>query len=133
MKTSKTRAVVFSTVVLLTISLRFSHLSPAASVEDVALLKSAERQKILVEGARKEGKLTFYTTLIIEQVVRPLRDAFEKEFPFIQMEYFRGNSDRVMQKLFAEYQAKRYAVDVVDGSNDRGNDWVDSFQKNFIQ
>ncbi|MGZ8427514.1 MAG: hypothetical protein ACXWYD_21420 [Candidatus Binatia bacterium] len=69
MKTSKTRAVVFSTVVLLTISLRFSHLSPAASVDDVALLKSAERQKILVEGARKEGKLTFYTTLIIEQVV----------------------------------------------------------------
>ena len=79
MKTSKTRAVVFSTVILLTISLRFSHLSPAASVEDVALLKSAERQKILVEGARKEGKLTFYTTLIIEQVVRPLKDAFEKE------------------------------------------------------
>ncbi|MGZ8499558.1 MAG: hypothetical protein ACXW5W_14070 [Candidatus Binatia bacterium] len=69
MKTSKTRAVVFSTVVLLTISLRFSHLSPAASVDDVALLKSAECQKILVEGARKEGKLTFYTTLIIEQVV----------------------------------------------------------------
>ncbi|MGZ8485424.1 MAG: hypothetical protein ACXW6R_15985 [Candidatus Binatia bacterium] len=133
MKTSKTRAVVFSTVVLLTISLRFSHLSPAASVDDVALLKSAERQKILVEGARKEGKLTFYTTLIIEQVVRPLKDAFEKEYPFIQMEYFRGNSDRVTQKLFAEYQAKRYAVDVVDGSNDRGNDWVDYFQKNFIQ
>ncbi len=51
MKISKTRAVVFSTVVLLTISLRFSQLSPAASVEDVALLKSAERQKILVEGA----------------------------------------------------------------------------------
>ncbi|MGZ8427515.1 MAG: hypothetical protein ACXWYD_21425 [Candidatus Binatia bacterium] len=49
------------------------------------------------------------------------------------MEYFRGNSDRVTQKLFAEYQAKRYAVDVVDGSNDRGNDWVDYFQKNFIQ
>ncbi|MGZ8487779.1 MAG: hypothetical protein ACXWW4_04520 [Candidatus Binatia bacterium] len=133
MKTSKTRAVVFSTVVLLTISLRFSHLSPAASVDDVALLKFAERQKILVEGARKEGKLTFYTTLIIEQVVRPLKDAFEKEYPFIQMEYFRGNSDRVTQKLFAEYQAKRYAVDVVDGSNDRGNDWVDYFQKNFIQ
>ncbi len=79
MKISKTRAVVFSTVVLLTISLRFSHLSPVASVDDVALLKSAERQKILVEGARKEGKLTFYTTLIIEQVVRPLKDAFEKE------------------------------------------------------
>jgi ABC-type Fe3+ transport system substrate-binding protein len=33
------------------------------------------------------------------------------------MEYFRGNSDRLAQKLFAEYQAKRYAVDIVDGSS----------------
>ena len=87
------------------------------SVEDVALLKSAERQKILVEGAKKEGKLSFYTTLIIEQVVRPMKEAFEKEYPFIQVEYFRGNSDRIAQKLFAEYQAKRYAVDVIDGSS----------------
>src|SRR6478735_1814206 len=97
----------------------FFHLQSlsGASVEDVALLKSADRQKILVEGAKKEGKLSFYTTLIIEQVVRPMKDAFEKEYPFIQIEYFRGNSDRVAQKLFAEYQAKRYAVDVVDGSS----------------
>jgi ABC-type Fe3+ transport system substrate-binding protein len=89
----------------------------AASVEEVALLKSADRQKILVDGAKKEGKLTFYTTLIVEQVVRPLKDAFEKEYPFVQVEYFRGNSDRIAQKLFAEYQAKRYAVDVIDGSS----------------
>jgi len=46
-----------------------------------------------------------------------MKDAFEKEYPFIQMEYFRGNSDRIAQKLFAEYQAKRYAVDVIDGSS----------------
>jgi ABC-type Fe3+ transport system substrate-binding protein len=89
----------------------------AASVEEVALLKSADRQKILVDGAKKEGKLTFYTTLIVEQVVRPLKDAFEKEYPFVQVEYFRGNSDRIAHKLFAEYQAKRYAVDVIDGSS----------------
>ena len=97
----------------------FFHLQSlnGASVEDVALLKSADRQKILVEGAKKEGKLSFYTTLIVEQVVRPLKDAFEKEYPFIQVEFFRGNSDRITQRLFAEYQAKRYAVDVVDGSS----------------
>jgi hypothetical protein len=97
----------------------FFHLQSlnGASVEDVALLKSADRQKILVEGAKKEGKLSFYTTLIVEQVVRPLKDAFEKEYPFIQVEFFRGNSDRITQRLFAEYQVKRYAVDVVDGSS----------------
>jgi iron(III) transport system substrate-binding protein len=91
-------------------------ISWAATVEEVALLKSTERQKILVEGARREGKLSFYTTLIVDQMVRPLKAAFEKEYPFIEMEFFRGNSDRIVQRLVSEYQAKRYAVDVIDGT-----------------
>jgi hypothetical protein len=79
----------------------------AASVEEIALLKSAERQKILVEGAKKEGKLMFYTALIVDQVVRPVKAAFEKEYPFIQLEFFRANSDRLAQKILAEYQVRR--------------------------
>ena len=47
-------------------------LSWAASVEDVALLKSANREKILIEGAKKEGKISLYTGLIVDQVVRPV-------------------------------------------------------------
>ncbi len=88
----------------------------AATVEDVAMMKSPDRQKILIEGARKEGKLTWYTTLIVDQVSRPVKEAFEKEYPFIQTELFRGNSERVVQKILAEYQAKRYDVDIVDGT-----------------
>jgi len=53
--------------------------SGAASVEDIAMMKSADRQKILIEGAKKEGKITWYTTLIVDQVVRPVKEAFEKE------------------------------------------------------
>ena len=49
----------------------------AASVEEVALLKSTNREKVLVEGAKKEGKVNFYTGLIVDQVVRPVKDAFE--------------------------------------------------------
>src|SRR4249919_3357471 len=93
-----------------------NQISWAATVEEVAMLKSSDRQKILVEGAKKEGKLSFYTTLIVDQVVRPLKEAFEKEYPFVQVEFFRGNSDRIVQRLVSEYQAKRYAVDVVDGT-----------------
>jgi iron(III) transport system substrate-binding protein len=91
-------------------------LALAASVEDVALLKSTNREKILVEGAKKEGKVSFYTGLIVDQVVRPVKDAFEKEYPFLQIEFFRGNSERVAQKVLTEYQAKRYEVDVISGS-----------------
>ncbi len=89
----------------------------AATVAEIALMKSADREKILVEGAKKEGKIVFYTGLIVDQVVRPVKAAFEKEYPFLQVEFFRGNSDRLAQKMLAEYQAKRYEVDVVSGSS----------------
>lgn len=88
----------------------------AATVEEIALLKSPGREKILVEGAKKEGKLTFYTGLIVDQVVRPLKEAFEKDYPFVQLEFFRGNSERVAQKMLLEYQAKRFDVDLISGS-----------------
>lgn len=88
----------------------------AASVEETALYNKPDRQKILVEGAKKEGKVSWYTSLIVDQVVRPVKEAFEKEYPFIQVEFFRGNSERLVQKMFAEYQGKRYEVDIVDGT-----------------
>jgi iron(III) transport system substrate-binding protein len=49
----------------LALALSLAQLAHAASLEEVALLKSADRQRILVEGAKKEGKLSFYTTLIV--------------------------------------------------------------------
>src|SRR5512132_1414693 len=88
----------------------------AATVEDIALFKSPGREKILVEGAKKEGKVTFYTGLIVDQVVRPLKEAFEKEYPFVQVDFFRGNSENIARRVLTEYQAKRYDVDVVRGS-----------------
>ena len=88
----------------------------AATVEDIALMKSADRQKTLVEGAKKEGKLSWYSTLIVDQLVRPVKEAFEKEYPFIQVEFYRGNSENVVRKVIAEYQAKRYDVDIIDGT-----------------
>src|SRR4030095_2620114 len=94
----------------------FTHLSWSATVEDVALVKSADRQKLLVEGAKKEGKVTFYTGLIVDQVVRPLKEGFEKEYPFVQVDFFRGNSENIARRVLSEYQAKRYDVDIVSGS-----------------
>jgi ABC-type Fe3+ transport system substrate-binding protein len=90
--------------------------SAAATVEEIALMNRADRQKILIEGAKREGKISWYTTLIVDQVVRPVKDAFEKEYPFLHVEFFRGNAERLVQKMLAEYQAKRYDVDIIDGT-----------------
>ena len=110
------RRAFFLTVRAIVLCAWFSLPSLAATVEDVALMKSANREKILIEGAKKEGKVSLYTGLIVDQVVRPVKDAFEKEYPFIQLEFFRANAERLAQRMLAEYQAKRYEVDIISGS-----------------
>src|SRR5437868_2627339 len=104
-----------SALILFAFSL-LPQLSPAATIEDVAMMKSADRQKLLVEGAKKEGKLMWYSTLIVDQVVRPVKEAFEREYPFVQVEFYRGNSENLVRRMLAEYQAKRYDADLVDGT-----------------
>lgn len=88
----------------------------ALTAEEVALLNKPDRQKILEEGAKKEGKLVWYTPLIVNQAVRPLKEAFEKKYPFIKVDFHRANSRGLVQKWIAENSAKRYEADVVGGS-----------------
>jgi ABC-type Fe3+ transport system substrate-binding protein len=87
------------------------------TVEEVALLNGSDRQKILEEGAKQETKLLWYSTLIVNQALRPIKEAFEKKYPFVQIEYYRANSDKLAQRMIAEYQAKKFAVDVIDGTS----------------
>jgi iron(III) transport system substrate-binding protein len=94
-----------------------AQVSAAATVEDVALNKSSNRQSLLEDGARKEGKLLWYTTLIVNQALKPLKEAFEKKYPFVQVEFHRADSEQLAQRMLAEYQAKKYDVDVLDGTS----------------
>ncbi len=88
----------------------------ALTTEEIALLNRPDRQKILEEGARKEGKVVWYTPLIVNQAVRPLKETFEKKYPYIKVDFHRANSRGLVQKWLAENAAKRYEVDVVGGS-----------------
>ncbi|HEX2385603.1 MAG TPA: extracellular solute-binding protein [Candidatus Binatia bacterium] len=67
--------------------------------------------KDVVEGAKKEGKVVFYTSLTlqeIEQVVFP----FLKKYPFLKVDPFRGNSEQLLQKIAIEARAGRPQHDV---------------------
>src|ERR1043165_6122534 len=105
--------IAYLTVVVSSGTILFRRDLLAATVEGIALMKSQDRQKVLVDGAKKEGKIVFYTGLIVDQVVRPLKEAFEKEYPYLQVDFFRGNSENIAQRVILEYQAKRYDVDVI--------------------
>ncbi len=88
--------------------------APPKTVAELALYRGADRQQILEEGARKEKNLTFYTTGILTQTVRPLVSAFQKKYPFIKVEIWRGSGRELTPRLFEEYQAGRFVVDAIE-------------------
>jgi ABC-type Fe3+ transport system substrate-binding protein len=111
----KRAALIFLAVVL---AIQAAASDPAAAtVEDVALTKAPNRQSLLEEGAKKEGKLFWYTTLIVNQALKPLKEAFEKKYPFVQVEFHRADSEQLAQRMLVEYQAKRFDVDMLDGTS----------------
>jgi iron(III) transport system substrate-binding protein len=63
------------------------------------------------ELARAEGEVVFYSSLNNEQIVT-LREAFQKKHPFLKVNFFRGTSDRVLQRIVTEAQVGRHSVDV---------------------
>src|SRR5690348_5567735 len=69
----------------------------------------------LIEAAKKEGKAIWYTTLIVNQAIRPLKDAFEKKYPGIELQYTRADEAPTAAKILAEAQAGRVQADLFDG------------------
>lgn len=84
-----------------------------AGANPVLYHRGSDRQKLLLEGARKEGKVFFYTSLtgdIRDQIVR----AFEGEYPFIKVQVYRGDTDILMRRLQGEFRTGRAVASVVD-------------------
>lgn len=101
---------------IILLALAWAAQSHALTNEEIALLNRPDRQKILEEGAKKEGRVVWYTPLIVNQAVRPLKESFEKKYPFVKVDFHRANSRGLVQKWLSENAAKRFEVDVVGGS-----------------
>jgi len=78
---------------------------------------AAEPDQALIDAARKEGSVVWYSTLIINQIVRPMVAAFEAKYPGIKVEYSRSASSDVALKISNEARARRVQSDLFDGSN----------------
>ncbi len=68
-----------------------------------------------VDGARKEGAVSFYTTMAATEG-KLLADAFQAKYPFIKVEITRLGSDKLLQRIFTEHRAGRGLFDVVTNS-----------------
>ena len=79
----------------------------------VALLVSpAWAADALLEAAKKEGKVVWYTTLTTEEADL-MGKKFHEKYPFIEIDVWRSGSEKMLLKIEAEAQAKRHNVDVI--------------------
>jgi len=74
----------------------------------------AETDPALVRAAEKEGTVVWYTGLIVNQIARPLAEAFEKKYPAIKVQYSRASNTETTLKILNEARARRVQVDVFD-------------------
>src|SRR6266704_2205858 len=82
----------------------------------------------LIEAAKKEGKLIYYTANFAE-VEQEVIKAFNKRFPFVRVEMVRAPGGQLITRVKTEAAAGKLAADIVDHS-DRGLmlELVDLFQ-----
>jgi iron(III) transport system substrate-binding protein len=67
----------------------------------------------LIEAAKKEGKLAFYTAMDL-QFANKLGKAFEAKYPGIAVRVERSGAERVFTRIGQEYSTNIHAVDVVN-------------------
>jgi iron(III) transport system substrate-binding protein len=73
----------------------------------------------LAAQAKKEGALSWYTTLSVPEA-KEFAGAFEKQYPPIHIEIFRSGAGAIANRIVSEYTAKTYRFDVVQGISSRG-------------
>src|SRR4051812_30260070 len=70
----------------------------------------------LIEAAKKEGKVVFYTSIDLP-VAERIAKAFEAQYPGIAVRVERTGAERVFQRIGQEYASRIHAVDVVNSSD----------------
>jgi iron(III) transport system substrate-binding protein len=71
-----------------------------------------DREKVLAEGAKKEGEVMLYTSLVPEDLTA-LGAAFEKKYG-VKLKTWRANSEKVLQRAVTEARAGRNDADIVE-------------------
>jgi ABC-type Fe3+ transport system substrate-binding protein len=83
----------------------------------LSLGRTAWADPALEDAARKEGHVVWYSTLIVNQILRPMVEAFQKKYPGIEVRYSRQTNSDVALKILNEARAHRLQADILDGTN----------------
>jgi iron(III) transport system substrate-binding protein len=86
----------------------------AGTVAAVAQYEGQDRAQKLLAGAKREGELTLYTSLTVEDMA-VINGAFEKKYG-IKVRMWRAGADKVLQRAVQEARGNRFDVDILEAS-----------------
>ena len=73
----------------------------------------AQSEDELIRGAKKEGKVVFWSSMRIDDS-KALAAGFEARYPFIKVDIFRAGGEQIVNRAMAEHLAGRTTYDVVN-------------------
>src|SRR5437667_3384345 len=84
------------------------------TLAELAMYDGPDRTKRLVEGAKKEGAVTIYSSVTVDDM-KVLSAAFEKRYG-VKLQAWRASSESILQRSIVEYRGGRYEVDAIETS-----------------
>ncbi len=81
----------------------------------MAIAPARAADAALIDAAKKDGRVFWYTTQILNQFARPAAEAFEKKFG-VKVDVIRADSNEVALRILNESRAGRVLADVFDGT-----------------
>ena len=89
----------------------------AGAALGVAVLKyrGPDREKILLDGAKKEGSVVFYTAYV-KRVVDNYIKAWKAKYPDLKLDVIISTDQATGTRVITEHQAGVHAVDVISTS-----------------
>jgi len=108
----KTPIVIFLALLMLPAS-AWPQARMPVTIEELANYLGADREQLLYNGAKSEGKITWYTSLAGGSY-KALVSAFEKKYPGVIVEAFRATGSELTVKLEEETKAGRNIADAIE-------------------
>jgi len=90
---------------------------PASPHREIYMYQGADRDKRLVEGAKKEREVLLYSTMTVADG-RALATAFERKYG-VKVNHWRGSAEKIVSRAIAEARARRHEADVFETSSHR--------------
>jgi iron(III) transport system substrate-binding protein len=91
----------------------WSQTAKPSSAAELAAYTGPDRERLLFEGAKREAKVVWYTTLATDQN-KQIAGAFEKKYPGVSVDTFRTGSSALAQRLLTEAKARRHIADAIE-------------------